>query len=72
MPSNRIVNAFDIVNYLNWNFISGTESLSGGRSVFSEDKKLSIAELSQTLPARLMLQVTQSSASRCWNYSLVY
>jgi hypothetical protein len=42
------------------------------RSVFSEEKKLSIAALSQTLPERLMLQVTPWSAMRRWNCSLVY
>src|SRR6185437_14257575 len=42
------------------------------RSVFSVEKKLSIAELSQTLPARLMLQVIPSSPSSRWNCSLLY
>ena len=38
------------------------------RSVFNELKKLSIAELSQTSPARLMLQVMPCSLStRCLN-----
>jgi hypothetical protein len=42
------------------------------RSIFSEEKKLSIAALSHTLPDRLMLQVTPFSANRRWNCSLVY
>jgi hypothetical protein len=42
------------------------------RSVFSDEKKLAIAELSQTLPARLIEQVMPWSAMRRWNASLVY
>jgi hypothetical protein len=42
------------------------------RSVFSEEKKLSIAALSQTLPDRLIEQTTPWSASNRWNCSLVY
>ena len=38
----------------------------------AEEKKLSIAALSQTLPERLMLQTTPWSAIRRWNCSLVY
>ena len=41
------------------------------RSVFSEEKKLSIAALSQQLPERLMLQARPWSARSCWNGSLV-
>jgi len=42
------------------------------RSVFSEEKKLSIAALSQTLPERLIEQTTPWSAISFWNCSLVY
>jgi hypothetical protein len=42
------------------------------RSVLSEEKKLSIAALSQTLPERLMLQTMPWSAIRRLNCSLVY
>jgi hypothetical protein len=42
------------------------------RSVFSDEKKPSIAALSQTLPERLIEQVMPWSAIRCWNCSLVY
>ena len=42
------------------------------RSVFSEEKKLSIAALSQTLPDRLIEQVTPFSASSSWKCWLVY
>jgi hypothetical protein len=42
------------------------------RSVLSELKKLSIAELFQTSSARLTLQVMPCSLSSCWQCSLVY
>jgi hypothetical protein len=42
------------------------------RSVFREEKKLSIAALSQTLPDRLIEQVTPFSADSSWNCWLVY
>jgi hypothetical protein len=42
------------------------------RSVFSDEKKLSIAALSQTLPDRLIEQVTPLSVISRWNFSLVY
>jgi hypothetical protein len=42
------------------------------RSVFSDEKKLSIAALSHTLPDRLIEQVTPNSAIRRWNCSLPY
>lgn len=42
------------------------------RSVLRELKKLSMAELSQTSPARLMLQVMPCSSSSLWKCSLVY
>jgi hypothetical protein len=46
--------------------------LAAVRSVFSDEKKLSIAALSQTLPDRLMLQTMPLSAISRWNCSLVY
>jgi hypothetical protein len=39
-------------------------TLRAVRSDFSEEKKLSMAELSNTLTARLMLQVTPSSPNQ--------
>ena len=42
------------------------------RSVLSEEKKLSMAALSHTLPDRLIEQVTPLSAMSRWNCSLVY
>ena len=44
----------------------------GPRARLEEEKKLSIAALSQTLPERLKLQVTPCSAISRWNASLVY
>ena len=41
-------------------------------SVFIEEKKLSIAALSQTFPERLIEQVMPWSPMRHWNCSLVY
>jgi len=40
------------------------------RSILSEDKKLSIAALSQTLPAQLIERPIPWSASSRWNASL--
>jgi hypothetical protein len=42
------------------------------RSILSDEKKLSIAELSHTLPDRLIEQTMLWSASSRWNCSLVY
>jgi hypothetical protein len=42
------------------------------RSVFIDEKKLSIAALSQTLPDQLIEQVTPLSAISRWNCSLIY
>jgi hypothetical protein len=72
MPSARVVEALDVVEHIGAGFISGAIDLAAVRSVFSDEKKLSIAELSQTLPARLIEQVMPLSASRRWNCSLVY
>ena len=41
------------------------------RSVFSDEKKLSIATLSYTLPDRLIEQTTALSATSRWNCSLL-
>jgi hypothetical protein len=42
------------------------------RSILSDEKKLSAAALSQTLPDRLIEQVTPLSSINRWNGSLVY
>lgn len=48
------------------------QTLRAVRSVFSDEKKLSIAELSQTFAAKLIEQVIPLSVRARWNYSLVY
>ncbi len=42
------------------------------RSVFSVEKKLSMAALSQQSPCLLMLHTIPASANSVWNCSLVY
>lgn len=51
MPPPRVVEAFDIIEHVRTGRVAGAVDLGAVRSVFSEEKKLSIAELSQTLPA---------------------
>ena len=53
----------------------GANSLEGqnqpaDHSAFTDEKKLSIAALPQTLPDRLMLQTKQLAAISCWNFPL--
>ena len=71
MPSRGIVEALDVIKHVGFGLVSRAVCLAR-RSVLSEEKKLSIAALSQTLPARLMLQVTPWSARSRWKGSLVY
>lgn len=61
MPPQWIVKAFDVVEQVGAGRNPGGVVLRLVRSVLSVEKKLSITELSQTLPLRLMLQVTLSS-----------
>ncbi len=69
----RIVEALDVIEDVGLGPSSRVRYvLRAVRSVFSEEKKLSIAALSQTVPDRLMLQITPLSASKRWNCSLVY
>lgn len=72
MPSARVVKAFDVVEDVGPCFMSGAIDFTGGRSVFSDEKKFSVAELSRTFPARLIEQVIPLSARSRWNCSLVY
>src|SRR4029079_16068694 len=62
MWSNTPARASSLVRYV----------LRAVRSVFSDEKKLSIAALSQTLPDRLIEQTTPLSAISRWNCSLEY
>ena len=62
MPSARVVEALDVVEQVGAGFVVGAIDLAVAPFDFSKAKKLSIADLSQTFPARLMEQVMPSSA----------
>ena len=64
VASPRIIEPLDIVEHIGAGGIAGAVDLAG--------RPLSIAELSQTLPARLIEQIIPLSRSRRWNCSLVY
>jgi len=64
-----IVEALNVVEHFSSGLAFGTSAV---RSVLSEEKKLSIAALSQTLPERLIEQITPWSAISRWNCSLLY
>lgn len=70
VASSRIVEALDVVEQVSACRVAGAEILRAVRSVFSDEKKLAIAELSQTFPARLIEQVMPLSSSRRWNCSM--
>jgi hypothetical protein len=53
-----IVEALDVIEHVSFGFVTRVIGFALARSIFSEEKKLSIAALSQTLPDRLMLQMT--------------
>lgn len=72
VPAFRVVEAFDVVEYVGSRLIAGPVDFPTARSVFNDEKKLSIAELSHTFPARLIEQDTPAWASRRWNCSLAY
>ena len=72
MASGRIVEPLDIVDTSARACSRLRNTFRTIRSVFNELKKLSIAELSQTSPARLMLQVMPCSLSSSRKCSLVY
>jgi hypothetical protein len=67
-----IVEALDVVEHVGHGLIPRALHLRGVRSVFNDEKKLSIAALSHTLPERLIEQTTPFSAISRWNCSLVY
>ena len=56
MPTFSIVEALDVVEHVSLGFVTCAIGLRAVRSVFSDEKKLSIAALSQTLPERLIEQ----------------
>ena len=58
MSALGVVKVLDVVEHIGSGFIAGPIPLAGIRSVLSDEKKLSIAALSQTVPERLIEQVT--------------
>ena len=58
MAAFGIVEALDVIEHVSLGFVTRAIGFALGRSVFSDEKKLSIAALSHTLPERLMLQMT--------------
>lgn len=53
MRAARVEKPFDVVEHVGACFVARVVDFAGRASVFKEEKKLSIAELSQTLPALL-------------------
>jgi len=58
VPALNIVEAFDVVEHVSLGRVRVRYVLRAFRSVFSEERKLSIAALSQTLPERFIEQTT--------------
>ncbi|BDR10858.1 hypothetical protein CTTA_4893 [Comamonas testosteroni] len=72
MPTRWVVEVLDIVEHVGASLLPAAVTFLAVRSVFIELKKLSMAELSQTSPALLMLWVMPCSSSNCWKCALVY
>jgi hypothetical protein len=72
VPARRIVKALDMIDTSAFAWLRIRYVFRPIRSVFIDEKKLSITALSQTLPDRLIEQVTPWSAINRWNCSLVY
>lgn len=72
MPSARVVETFDFVEYIGPSVVARPTVLRVGALGFSEENKLSIAELFLTLLARFIEQVMPLSTRRRLNCSLVY
>jgi hypothetical protein len=72
LSADGVVEALDVVEHVRPGGVAGSIDLAPIRSVFRDEKKLSIAALSQTLPERLVEQVTPFSASNSWKCWLVY
>ena len=79
VPACRVVEAFDVIEHLGLRLISRAIGfardplgLQRGEPKAGVANKLSMAALSQTLPERLIEQVTPLSAISRWNCSLVY
>jgi hypothetical protein len=74
VPADRVVESLDVVEHVGPGGVPRPVDLSAdpSRSVFSDEKKLSMAALSHTFPERLIEQSTLLSAISRWNCSLVY
>lgn len=72
MPTRWVIEAPYVVKHVGARLPLLRYTFLAMRSVFIEMKKLPIAELSQTSPALLMLQVMLCSRSNCWKCALVY
>jgi hypothetical protein len=72
MTSGGIVEPLDVIEHICPCLVPGAIGFARRGSVLSDEKKLSIAALSQTLPERLIEQTTRWSAINLWNCSLVY
>jgi hypothetical protein len=59
-----VVEPLDVVEHISFGLVPGTIVLRSVRSVFNDEKKLSIAAVSQPMPDRLMLQTMPLSAIR--------
>ena len=72
MPSGRVVEAFDVIEHVHIRMRPRAVHLLSTHSVFRDEKKLSMAALSQTLPDLLVELVTPLLAMSRWNCLLVY
>ena len=70
MPADRVVESLDVVEHVGPGGVPRPVDLSADpfRSVFSDEKKLSMAALSHTFPERLIEQSTPLSAISRWNW----
>lgn len=62
----------DVIQHICLDVVSGSLDFAGGPFLLRDEKKLSMAALSQTLPDGLIEHVMPWSAMRRWNCSLVY
>ncbi len=72
MPANGVIEPLDVIEDVGSGLIPCSIHLACCSLGLSEEKKLSMAALSQTLPERLIEQLTPLSAISFWNCSLVY
>lgn len=66
MAPHSVVEPLNVVEHICLGLVPGAIGFAFGAFGFNDEKKLSIAALSQTLPDRLMLQTMPLSAIRRW------